>query len=130
MWRSYFIGLSFLVIYLMTTFRYLAPVVHYQLDYAYISEVLCINRDKPQLQCLGKCQLRKKVMRLSQHQQQKETLLQHLICSFNPVESVPDLLALLPPLPESLSTSSLSVLHTPGTCSAALPAPFHPPRHT
>ncbi|MBS9463672.1 hypothetical protein KIM67_14730 [Flagellimonas sp. 389] len=33
------------------------PVAEYILNYDYISNVLCENKDKPQLQCNGKCYL-------------------------------------------------------------------------
>lgn len=127
MWRNYAIGLSLLVVYLMTTFRYLAPVVHYQLDYTYISEVLCINQDKPQLQCRGKCQLRKNLAQLNQHQQQKEAL-QYLVSAYQPVENVPNLLLLLHKPPPGNNAITIPAMPVPGTIPAILPAPFHPPR--
>ncbi|WP_422090009.1 hypothetical protein [Tenacibaculum ovolyticum] len=37
--------------------RPVAPFVEYVINYDYISKVLCINKDKPKLQCNGKCQL-------------------------------------------------------------------------
>jgi hypothetical protein len=33
----------------------------YLLNYTYISKVLCINRDKPQMHCNGKCHLAKEL---------------------------------------------------------------------
>ncbi|MBE7629195.1 hypothetical protein F7647_05910 [Tenacibaculum piscium] len=41
--------------------RPVAPFVEYAINYDYISKVLCINKDKPELQCNGKCQLMKKI---------------------------------------------------------------------
>ena len=35
------------------------PVVDYVVNYEYISKVLCENKDKPKLQCNGKCHLMK-----------------------------------------------------------------------
>lgn len=125
MWRSYVISLGFLVVYLLTTFRFLAPVVHYQLDYTYISQVLCLNRDKPELQCAGKCQLRKELAQLNQHQQQKEAL-QHLVSAYESVESIPHLLV-LPPAPVTAATAAPPRMPVPGTSTAILPAPFQPP---
>lgn len=37
--------------------RPIAPFVEYAINYDYISKVLCINKDKPELNCNGKCQL-------------------------------------------------------------------------
>lgn len=44
----------------------IAPFVEYAIKYDYISKVLCINKDKPELACNGKCQLMQKL------EQQKE----------------------------------------------------------
>ncbi len=41
--------------------RPVAPFVEYVINYDYISKVLCINKDKPALQCNGKCQLMQKL---------------------------------------------------------------------
>jgi len=41
--------------------RPIAPFVEYAINYDYISKVLCINKDKPELQCNGKCQLMQKL---------------------------------------------------------------------
>ena len=37
--------------------RPLSPFVEYYLNYDYIANVLCINQDKPEMQCNGKCHL-------------------------------------------------------------------------
>jgi hypothetical protein len=39
----------------------IAPFVTYALNYDYISKVLCINKDKPEMRCKGACQLMKKL---------------------------------------------------------------------
>lgn len=44
----------------------IAPFVEYAINYDYISKVLCINKDKPEMSCKGTCQLMKKL------QQQKD----------------------------------------------------------
>ena len=41
--------------------RPIVPLVEYGFKYDYFSKVLCINKDKPELQCNGKCQLSKKL---------------------------------------------------------------------
>lgn len=41
--------------------RPIAPFVEYAVNYDYISKVLCINKDKPELKCNGKCQLMKEL---------------------------------------------------------------------
>lgn len=37
------------------------PLVEYAIRYDYISQVLCINKDKPALKCNGKCHLMKEL---------------------------------------------------------------------
>ncbi|SHG07309.1 hypothetical protein SAMN05444396_104162 [Flavobacterium segetis] len=41
------------------------PVLEYVLNYEYISKVLCINKDKPKMQCNGKCHLMKELAKAS-----------------------------------------------------------------
>lgn len=42
-------------------FRPLIPLVDYAVNYHYISQELCENRDKPDLHCNGKCYLAKEL---------------------------------------------------------------------
>lgn len=44
----------------------LVPVLDYAVNYDYISKVLCINKDKPELYCNGKCYLSKELANSSQ----------------------------------------------------------------
>ena len=37
------------------------PVIDYAINYDYITEVLCINKAKPELHCNGKCHLMKEL---------------------------------------------------------------------
>ena len=47
--------------------RPIFPVVDYVINQNYISEFLCINKEKPELQCEGKCYL----MQMLQEQEKK-----------------------------------------------------------
>lgn len=38
-----------------------APYIEYVINYDYISKVLCINQDKPEMKCDGKCHLKKQI---------------------------------------------------------------------
>ena len=53
------------------TLKPLIPYLEYGLNYEYISKVLCINQEKPELACDGKCYLRAKI---EQQAQQEEPL--------------------------------------------------------
>ncbi|MEN9488966.1 MAG: hypothetical protein RL494_1231 [Bacteroidota bacterium] len=44
------------------------PVVEYVVNYEYISKVLCVNKDKPKLQCNGKCHLMKELAKASENE--------------------------------------------------------------
>ena len=42
------------------------PVIEYAINYDYIATVLCINKDKPEMKCNGKCHLMKELAKSSQ----------------------------------------------------------------
>jgi hypothetical protein len=42
------------------------PVIDYVVNYEYISTVLCENKDKPELNCCGKCHLKKELAKASE----------------------------------------------------------------
>lgn len=46
-----------IIIALTVILRPALPVVDYIINYDYISEVLCVNKDRPELECNGKCYL-------------------------------------------------------------------------
>lgn len=50
-------------------FSQLGVLAGYELNKDYISKVLCINRDKPEMHCNGQCYLKKK---LQENQQRKD----------------------------------------------------------
>ena len=53
---------------MMAMLRPIAPFVEYAINKDYIVEFLCINKEKPEMQCNGKCHLYKEV-----EKQQEET---------------------------------------------------------
>lgn len=44
------------------------PVIEYAVNYDYISKVLCVNKEKPKLQCNGKCHLTKELAKASENE--------------------------------------------------------------
>lgn len=50
---------------LLQTFSREVIVVDYQVHKARITELFCVNKDKPQLQCNGKCHLAKQLRKAS-----------------------------------------------------------------
>lgn len=55
----------FIVVFMMLV-KPIVPVFQYVFDYQYISEVLCINKEKPELKCNGKCHLMKELAKASE----------------------------------------------------------------
>ncbi|MEY4012763.1 MAG: hypothetical protein RIT22_1887 [Bacteroidota bacterium] len=49
------------------------PVVDYVVNYEYISKVLCENKDKPKLQCNGKCHLMKQLAKAAETENPKSS---------------------------------------------------------
>lgn len=45
----------FIAVFMML--RPLAPILDYMINYDYIADELCVNRDKPELNCNGRCYL-------------------------------------------------------------------------
>ncbi len=46
---------------MLAMLRPVQPYLEYALNQDYIAEFLCVNKDKPQLQCNGKCHLAKQI---------------------------------------------------------------------
>lgn len=59
------IGIIF--IFCFSELKPLFPFFNYYINYDYISEVLCINREKKSLECNGKCYLRKQLLKTESH---------------------------------------------------------------
>ena len=63
---SYLFLLVFLVVYL----RPYLPYVEYYLNQKYIAEELCENKDKPQMNCHGKCHLKKEIKKVTKEKEE------------------------------------------------------------
>ena len=48
------------------------PFMDYVVNYDYISTVLCINQDKPELECNGKCALMKSIEKSTQEEHNEQ----------------------------------------------------------
>ncbi len=57
--------LGVILLIFILSFRPLIPLLDYGVNYDYISTVLCINKDKPQMHCNGKCHLAKEIAKKS-----------------------------------------------------------------
>ena len=54
-----FVKKVFLILALLILLKPMFPIIEYVVRYDYISKVLCINKDKPKLECNGQCHLMK-----------------------------------------------------------------------
>ncbi len=66
-WASFFVFL-----YVLAMLRPVFPLFEYVIDQDYIAEFLCINRDKVEMQCNGKCYLMQKLN--EQNEEKKQNL--------------------------------------------------------
>ena len=57
------------MLYVLAMLRPVMPLFNYVINQDYIAEFLCINQDKPELECNGKCYL---MQRLSEENKQKK----------------------------------------------------------
>ena len=55
------LSLFFLSIFCFSTLQSVIPYFEYIFNYEYISKVLCINKNKVELNCNGKCHLKKQL---------------------------------------------------------------------
>ena len=55
------IAIAFILIVTLPVMHKAIVITNYIVDYDYISQVLCINKEEPELQCNGKCHLNKEL---------------------------------------------------------------------
>lgn len=60
-------------------------MLYYELNIDYIIETYCVNKDKPQLQCNGKCHLSKQLQLKSQEDAGAQNTSDHIVESFFPL---------------------------------------------
>ncbi len=53
-----------LIIYFNIIMAPAVPMIDYAVNYKYISEELCVNKDKPEMHCNGKCHLKKEIKKV------------------------------------------------------------------
>jgi len=60
------ISILLLLLYLTTILRSWIPITYYIIKYDYVAEVLCINQNKPEMNCNGQCYLSKELEKQSE----------------------------------------------------------------
>lgn len=64
------IAIGILIVFCFAEIRPLLPYLDYFVNYEYISEVLCINKEKPMSTCNGKCYLSQQLKEAQQTEKQ------------------------------------------------------------
>ena len=64
------IAIGILIVFCFIEIRPLLPYLDYFVNYEYISEVLCINKEKPMSTCNGKCYLSQQLKEAQQTEKQ------------------------------------------------------------
>jgi len=67
-----FLSIVFITLYLVAMLKPVEPILEYCFNYNYIVEVLCVNKDKPRLNCNGKCYLMKQLQKQSNENSPKK----------------------------------------------------------
>lgn len=67
-----FLSIVFTTLYLVAMLKPVEPILEYCFNYNYIVEVLCVNKDKPRLNCNGKCYLMKQLQKQSNENSPKK----------------------------------------------------------
>ena len=112
----------FVLLYVVAMLRPLQPLVEYAVNYDYISKVLCINKDKPEMSCNGKCQLMKKM----EKQQDEDYKSIRILIEEYPIGFV-ELINVDTKADFSESVNSLIFSRQKNYTSQFLGATFHPP---
>ncbi len=116
------IALSLLLGILTNCFSYWILSSSYAFNKAYISSVLCTNKDKPELHCEGKCFMDIKLKELEQKNKQEQENLKRMIETVAPVTA-----NLLAPIYEINLASTPTYYQAQKTISAVVGI-FHPPK--
>jgi hypothetical protein len=65
---TFILAFTLLLLYSLTIFRGYMPYLSYKVNFKYISTVLCENKNKPVLQCHGKCHLQKELKKTAEEE--------------------------------------------------------------
>lgn len=118
--------LAIVLAYLMVfqTFNKLTIVVYYQINKKVITELFCINKDKPQLKCDGKCFLAKKLKEADRQTEKQDPFL--LSSGFELLFDVPDTFYLMTNCVFDIENSIPPYLT--GIYEVDTDSVFHPPK--
>lgn len=64
----------FISLYVLALIRPVVPLISYSINYDYITEVLCINKENPALECDGKCYLAQEIQKTRVQESEDSTV--------------------------------------------------------
>ncbi|MCB9226052.1 MAG: hypothetical protein R2836_07695 [Chitinophagales bacterium] len=67
------LSIFFLSLFISANFYNVVVYIIYNANKSYITEVFCVNKDKPELKCNGKCHLAKSLAAAEKEKTEKET---------------------------------------------------------
>ena len=120
-----------LVAVLIQTFTAVAVIMQFQVNRSYYAEVLCINKNRPELACQGKCVLMQRLNNEFEQEQQtthrtlKNLFDREITLFYSPIKS----LNIQNRLPVSYQKPVLNPFSKIFFSQCALSGVFHPPAH-
>jgi hypothetical protein len=76
------LSILLLALYGLTLSQAYIPQVNYWMNRDYIAAVLCENKDKPELDCNGKCHLKKQIKEQSESEEEGQEMSERLMIEF------------------------------------------------
>lgn len=118
-----------LIIALVMFLRPILPVADYIVNYEYISKVLCENRQKPELQCNGKCQLMKNLAKAAEDEKPISPLKKHQTQETE-VLFFEEIMSLIPAKNGAIRYHKMAVRYCNLYSRLTSTSAFHPPSFT
>ena len=96
----------------------------FEINRDYIAKELCVNKDRAELQCKGKCYLMKKLKQAQEKEQQQESQVQKIQLQLQ--EAIPTLRFTFKRYP--VAVTGFHIPHNDGIPVNRLTSIFHPPQ--
>lgn len=86
--KNQFLGIFFYLLYLLAMVKPVMPIIEYYANYDYIATVLCENKDKPYLECNGKCYLEKQLNKVEHNNHDHKSTVPQINLADYPISPV------------------------------------------
>lgn len=118
-------AIGMMILLLTLTWEKLGVVVSYEINKVYITQVLCENRDQPELQCKGQCALSKQL----QAQESPDPVAPPLTFDEKPIQQIVSFPVLMCCRQHPADGRTLLAQGTPLHDRDVVMGIFHPPRY-